>query len=196
MVIPARRNQLSAGSSNGGTSGGLSSADKGLLADDAVPCLLRPICSSAISVAAIALARRHVRARTRYPVCMPAAYARLHVSACILLGGWCARDTCVRPYAASTGRPLCFCLCMLSWLNSCSTETNYNEARLVGRESAMFSFLCPLRRPFSPCPRPRRIPLPSPVHPSVPSVPTTIRQRPCSGNRAPHTRCRHGIPFK
>ena len=30
-------------------------------------------------------------------------------------------------------QPLCVFLCMLSWLNSCSTETNYNEARLVGR---------------------------------------------------------------
>lgn len=49
--------------------------------------------------------------------------------------------------------PLCVFLCVLSWLNSCSTETNYNEARLVGRESAMFSFLRslpPPPRPFPP----------------------------------------------
>lgn len=33
-------------------------------------------------------------------------------------------------------------------LNSCSAETNYNEARLVGRESAMFSFLPSLPPPL------------------------------------------------
>lgn len=38
---------------------------------------------------------------------------------------------------------------VLSWLNSRSAGTNYNEPRLVGRESAMFSFLCPVvYRPF------------------------------------------------
>lgn len=47
------------------------------------------------------------------------------------------------------------CVCVyiytsvLSWLNSRSAGTNYNEPRLVGRESAMFSFLCPVvYRPF------------------------------------------------
>jgi len=43
----------------------------------------------------------------------------------------------------------CVCVCVLSWLNSRSAGTNYNEPRLVGRESAMFSFLCPVvYRPF------------------------------------------------
>lgn len=59
-------------------------------------------------------------------------------------------------------RSLCVFLCMLSWLNSCSTETNYNEARLVGRESAMFSFLCPFCSPaILP---PSSVPLTTPMH--------------------------------
>jgi hypothetical protein len=49
---------------------------------------------------------------------------------------------------AACGRA-CVRVCVLSWLNSRSAGTNYNEPRLVGRESAMFSFLCPVvYRPF------------------------------------------------
>lgn len=109
-----------------------------------MPCLLRPICSSAISVAAIAPARRHVtcyptRVRPRVFVWAPSRYdpACLYTRACT-----CAHVQCVGSYTRPDSS-LCVFLCMLSWLNSCSTETNYNEARLVGRESAMFSFLCP-----------------------------------------------------
>lgn len=72
---------------------------------------------------------------------------------CTRAGVLYARDTtglavvCSPVGGIHVGGPLCVFLCVLSWLNSCSTETNYNEARLVGRESAMFSFLRSLPLP-------------------------------------------------
>ena len=59
-------------------------------------------------------------------------YARACVCVCTqrLVFSW---QKCRFVYAEPGQQPLCVFLCMLSWLNSCSTETNYNEARLVGR---------------------------------------------------------------
>lgn len=93
-----------------------------------MPCLLRPICFSAISVAAIA---RRSLSLSSLSLFLP--------SLCVLQRA--------RVRAMADGA--CVCVCVLSWLNSRSAGTNYNEPRLVGRESAMFSFLCPVvYRPF------------------------------------------------
>lgn len=97
------------------------------------------------------------------------------------------------PSSPDTGPASVFSsLCMLSWLNSCSTETNYNEARLVGRESAMFSFLRPFRRPFYRLLHPRRNPATAPL--------SLRNRRRYADDRTPAIAqpalYRHGIPFK
>lgn len=113
------------------------SSHKGLPTDDVVPCLLRPICFSAISVAAIA---RSSLLSLTLPLSLflsPLSFSPFVV--CVLQRA--------RVRAMADGA--CVCVCVLSWLNSRSAGTNYNEPRLVGRESAMFSFLCPVvYRPF------------------------------------------------
>lgn len=63
-------------------------------------------------------------------------------------------------------QPLCVFLCMLSWLNSCSTETNYNEARLVGRGECNVFVL--VHRRCSPFPSPGPFYPRSSVHPPKP----------------------------
>lgn len=112
------------------------SSHKGLPTDDVVPCLLRPICSSAISVAAIARGAFS-------PSVSPCLFLLLRVYV----------FQRARILAMADGVHACVCVyihtSVLSWLNSRSAGTNYNEPRLVGRESAMFSFLCPVvYRPF------------------------------------------------
>lgn len=108
----------------------------------------------------------------------------------------------------------CVYVCVLSWLNSRSAGTNYNEPRLVGRESAMFSFLCPVvyrpfyrghpfppsslpppaiplsRSPFPSSHHPRtRSPTASPRHPPHPRIPTTIPRRDCPPRLLSHGIC-------
>lgn len=75
------------------------------------------------------------------------------------------------------------CVCVLSWLNSRSAGTNYNEPRLVGRESAMFSFLCSVvYRPFY-----RGYPFPSFSFP-LPLAISLSRTPPPFSSRHPRTR--------
>lgn len=133
-----------------------------MLADDVAPCLLRPICSSAITVAAIAPNQTTPLDSRCLPDSLLSDPPRTRV--CLYTEGvlytlvtrrrgLCAplsRRGGIHVRGGGAAGPLCVFLCVLSWLNSCSTETNYNEARLVGRESAMFSFL----RSLPPPPRP------------------------------------------
>lgn len=136
-----------------------------MLADDVAPCLLRPICSSAITVAAIAPNQTTPLDSRCLPDSLLSDPPRTRV--CLYTEGvlytlvtrrrgLCAplsRRGGIHVRGGGAAGPLCVFLCVLSWLNSCSTETNYNEARLVGRESAMFSFLRslpPPPRPFPP----------------------------------------------
>lgn len=164
-----------------------------------MPCLLRPICSSAISVAAIA------RSSFSRSISLSLFIACVYVCFSALAFPAMADGACV-------------CVCMLSWLNSRSAGTNYNEPRLVGRESAMFSFLCPVvYRPFyrghPPPPSPPRSPLPvphsclrlpfsshypqtrsptafpPPRHPLHPRIPATIPRRDCPPRLLSHGIC-------
>lgn len=117
------------------------SSHKGLPTDDVVPCLLRPICSSAISVAAIA------REAFSLPIPLPISLFRVYVfqrARVLAMADGVHACVCVHLY-----KYIYIYIYVLSWLNSRSAGTNYNEPRLVGRESAMFSFLCPVvYRPF------------------------------------------------
>lgn len=138
-----------------------------------MPCLLRPICSSAISVAAIA--RNSLRCVLQRALAMVDA-RRARASTCVY-NTWVS--ACARACMCVCG---CVCACVhtraeLSWLNSRSAGTNYNEPRLVGRESAMFSFLCPVvYRPFY---RGHPLPLVSLLFLSLP--PSSLPSRtPCS----------------